>query len=79
MSNFVRRTRHPETGLFEDATWLDDYFGNHIYGVKFPNHERIYCEDEYEWEFNDPPVNPEPSEPPQTEPPADPTQEAPPV
>ena len=35
MSNFVRNTRHPETGKFEGAFWLDDYFGRHHYGVKF--------------------------------------------
>lgn len=57
MSNYMRRTRHPETGLMEDATWLDDFFGPHIYAVKFP-YGRIYCEDEYEWEF-EPQVEPQ--------------------
>lgn len=28
-------TRHPKTGQWEEATWMDDYFGQHNYGVKF--------------------------------------------
>lgn len=61
MSNFMRRTRHPETGLMEDATWHDDFFGPHIYGVSFP-YGRMYCEDEHEWEF-EPQVEPQQDRP----------------
>ena len=35
MSCFIRKTKHPLTGLWEDAEWLDDYFGRHHYGVRF--------------------------------------------
>ena len=35
MSNFTRRTIHPVTGAIEEATWLDDHFGKHRYGVRF--------------------------------------------
>ena len=35
MSTFTRRTKHPQTGDWEQATWLDNYFGNHRYGVRF--------------------------------------------
>ena len=35
MSNFMRRTKNPKTGEFETIMWLDDYFGNHQYGIEF--------------------------------------------
>lgn len=35
MSTFKRLTIHPETGLVENATWVDDFFGQHNYGVAF--------------------------------------------
>ena len=37
MSSFNRKTKHPRTGKLEEAEWLDDYFGNHNYGVRFPD------------------------------------------
>lgn len=38
MSNFIAPTRYPdEAGEIQPATWLDDYFGPHEYGVRFPN------------------------------------------
>jgi hypothetical protein len=42
MSNFQRLTKHPKTGKFELADWLDDYFGNHHYGVRFPSDQQVY-------------------------------------
>lgn len=35
MSTFNRLTKHPITRRWELATWYDDYFGNHHYGVVF--------------------------------------------
>lgn len=35
MSTFQEWTKHPKTGEIEQAVWIDDYFGNHNYGVKF--------------------------------------------
>lgn len=37
MSSYTRKTKHPETGEWHTAFWLDDYFGNHKYGVEFPD------------------------------------------
>lgn len=37
MSNFTRMTKHPETGEMRMADWLDDHFGRHRYGVRFPD------------------------------------------
>lgn len=37
MSNFRQNTKHPVTGDFEWADWLDNYFGPHKYGVMFPD------------------------------------------
>ena len=41
MSNFIKKTKHPETGKWEDAQWLDNYFGLHRYGVMFPAHQKV--------------------------------------
>lgn len=35
MSNFTEWAVHPETGKIEQATYLDDHFGRHMYGVRF--------------------------------------------
>ena len=35
MSSYSRQTKHPKTGKWEKAEWLDDYFGRHHYGVRF--------------------------------------------
>lgn len=37
MSTFIKMTKHPETGKWEEATWYDDMFGHHNYGVVFPS------------------------------------------
>ena len=37
MSNYKAYTRHPYTKEFSMATWLDDHYGAHRYGVRFPN------------------------------------------
>ena len=42
MSNYHALARHPITGKIEMADWLDDSFGHHIYGVRFPGDETIY-------------------------------------
>lgn len=35
MSNYIAEAIHPVTGKVEKATFLDDYFGRHQYGVQF--------------------------------------------
>ena len=37
MSNFKTLTYNPWTGELEMADWIDDYFGQHNYGVVFQN------------------------------------------
>lgn len=37
MSTYQQWTKHPATGLWEHATWQDDHFGRHHYGVIFPS------------------------------------------
>jgi hypothetical protein len=37
MSNYIEDTYHPETGEVFAAEWLDDYYGRHRYGVRFPD------------------------------------------
>lgn len=41
MSTYKRQTKHPYTGKWESATWHDDLFGQHHYGVIFPSDEKI--------------------------------------
>lgn len=52
MSTFIRRTKNPVTGRFEDAVWMDDYFGRHRYGVRFGDGQ-VYREGDHKWEFED--------------------------
>lgn len=49
MSSYIKPTVHPETNQIEQAEWLDDYFGNHNYGVRFPSDGLVIRYDEYEW------------------------------
>lgn len=35
MSNYQQLTKHPITGKWEFATWIDDHFGPHRYGIHF--------------------------------------------
>ena len=42
MSNYHALARHPITGEIRVADWLDDSFGHHIYGVRFPGDATIY-------------------------------------
>ena len=41
MSNTKRLTKHPETKQFELATWIDDYFGEHNYGIIFDSSPNV--------------------------------------
>jgi len=42
MSTFIAKTKHPETGKWEWAEWIDNHFGRHQYGVLFLNDENVY-------------------------------------
>ena len=37
MSSFHKLTKHPKTGKWELAYWLDNYYAHYHYGVKFPD------------------------------------------
>lgn len=45
MSNFEAKTKHPITGKLEDAVWLDNYYGEHHYGVQFFSDWKIFDAD----------------------------------
>lgn len=36
ISSYITFTKHPVTGRWAKALWIDDYFGRHHYGVRFP-------------------------------------------
>jgi hypothetical protein len=48
MSSYKKLTKNPKTGEFEEAFWMDDYFGEHKYGVKFPDGEVYKSEEIFE-------------------------------
>lgn len=52
MSSYIKTTKHPETGAIEQAEWLDDYFGQHNYGVRFPSDGKVFRADEFDWQEN---------------------------
>jgi hypothetical protein len=35
MSSYHQKTKNPLTGKWEDAEWLDNFFGQRRYGVRF--------------------------------------------
>jgi len=39
MSSYHRMTRHPLTGKWEIAFWMDGYYGHYQYGVQFRDGE----------------------------------------
>lgn len=45
MSSYTKITRHPQTGAWEKAFWIDDYFGSHVYGVRFKSDNKVYSTD----------------------------------
>lgn len=53
MSTYIKKTKHPELKKFMDALWIDDYFGNHNYGVQFAGEETIYDMRENDFKTND--------------------------
>lgn len=42
MSSYYQETKNPKTGKWEKAEWLDDYFGSHQYGVRFPDMDFVF-------------------------------------
>lgn len=56
MSSFKRLTKHPITKEWKTAWWIDDFFGNHNYGVRFTDDGELsekgetFREEDYEWE-----------------------------
>jgi len=44
MSTYKQICRHPNTGVWEKATWHDDYFAPHVYGVEFSD-GKVYTTD----------------------------------
>ena len=42
MSNYTAPALHPKSGRVVKATWIDNYFGPHIYGVSFPGDSDVY-------------------------------------
>lgn len=45
MSSYIQKAYNPKTNKVEDATYIDDYFGKHRYGVKFSDGD-VYREEE---------------------------------
>lgn len=41
MSSFYKTTKHPLTGKWEKAMWIDDFYAQHHYGVEFPD-KKVY-------------------------------------
>lgn len=41
MSSYKKLTKNPETKQFELATWIDNYFGEHNYGIIFDSSPNV--------------------------------------
>lgn len=53
MSTYKRETKNPKTGEWENATWMDDHFGRHHYGVYFPHDDEIIDPEKVKLETRD--------------------------
>ena len=42
MSNFIAAAYHPKLKVVMAAMHIDDYFGNHIYGIAFEGDDHVY-------------------------------------
>ncbi len=42
MSTYFKHTKHPITGEWENAQWIDDYYGSHLYAVQFPSDGKVF-------------------------------------
>lgn len=42
MSSYKKVVRHPNTGVYQEASYIDDYFAPNFYGVQFPEDEKVY-------------------------------------
>ena len=42
MSTYNKLTKHPLTKKWETATWVDDYYGSHKYGVCFASNPKVF-------------------------------------
>ena len=49
MSSFRKWTKHPISGKWEVAYWLDDALGPHHYGVKFEGDDKTYDPEKIEF------------------------------
>lgn len=57
MSTYTRQTKHPVSKKWEDATWIDNYFGSHNYGVSFPSeNEQVFDPRDFDLPTRDNPV-----------------------
>ena len=45
MSCYIAKAINPGNGEVQDAEFLDDYFGPHQYGVRFPGSPHVYREE----------------------------------
>ncbi len=52
MSTYMKMSKNPKNGKWEYATWRDDYFGSHHYGVEFKDGE-VYDPEKTEIETKD--------------------------
>lgn len=59
MSSYLRWTKHPETGEWHKAFWIDDHYAPHHYGVKF-NDDKFFDPRKYKLETADQPPEGEP-------------------
>jgi hypothetical protein len=55
MSTYITRVKHPKTGEFTDALMIDDYFGQHHYGMQFAKSSEVHDVDnlDFDLEFDD--------------------------
>jgi len=58
VSTYITRVKNPKTGEFTDALMIDDYFGQHRYGLQFAKDSEVHDVDnlDFDLEFDDTPA-----------------------
>ena len=48
MSNYIRSAWNPKERVARAASYMDNYFGPYVYGVKFDGDDKVYRPNEVE-------------------------------
>lgn len=54
MSTYITYTKAPKDKRYRPAVWIDDYFGQHRYGVRFEKEDETFRADNHSFKIRHP-------------------------